>query len=244
MSAKQKTTEQASLARRLLRSVDSGVLSTMSQELPGYPFGSVTPYALTDEGRVAVYVSGIAQHTHNMRGDEKVCLTVLESADGGQQQALGRVTVVGDARAVPEECRSAVEQRYFGFFPEARAYAGTHDFGFFWIEPKRVRYIGGFGQIFWVEAEDWAAPKAAWGPDESRIIEHMNSDHAAAVIDIARQHGAQHTDKAELVALDVEGFHLRADSGLLYIAFPGPCLTTEEVRAGMVQLARAAAPTP
>ena len=102
MSDEWKTTEQAAAARRLLRCVDSGILSTMSQELSGYPFGSVTPYAMTHEGRVAVYVSGIAQHARNIRLDPKVCLTVTAQRSGSEnQQALARVAVVGDAREVP-----------------------------------------------------------------------------------------------------------------------------------------------
>ena len=242
MSEEWTTTEQAALARRLLRKVDSGILSTMSVELPGYPFGSVTPYATTHAGRVAVYVSGLAQHTHNMQGDPKVCLTVQETGGGENQQALARVTVVGDACAVPADQVSAVGERYFNLFPETRSYAGTHDFAFYWIEPRRVRYIGGFGQIFWVEAADWTVPTPQWSADEPGIVEHMNNDHADAVAAIARQHGAGNCEQAELVSLDVEGFHLRADDSLLYVPFAEPCMSTEAVRAGMVQLARAAAP--
>ncbi len=240
MSEQWRTTEQAALARRLLRGVDSGILSTMSMELPGYPFGSVTPYAMTHEGRAVVYVSEIAQHTSNMRGNAKVCLTVMERSGSDPQQALGRVTIVGDAMKVPDDQEAEVERRYFGFFPEAREYAGTHDFLFYWLEPRRVRYIGGFGQIFWVEAEDWTVPTPTWGADEQSIIEHMNIDHAGAVVNIARRHGALEAQSAELVALDPEGFHLRADSTLLYVPFPEPCLTSEAVREGMVHLARAA----
>jgi putative heme iron utilization protein len=236
MNEEWKTTEQAALARRLLRSRDSGILSTMSLELPGYPFGSVTPYVTTHEGRVAVYVSEIAQHTRNMRADPKVCLTVTEAGGAGNQQALGRVTVVGDAREVPADQRSVVEARYFSFFPEARDYAGTHDFLFYWVEPRRVRYIGGFGQIFWVEPEGWSVPTPSWSAGEEGIIEHMNTDHEKAAVHIARQHGAAGTRKAELVSLDAEGFHLRADSDLLYVPFPAPCMTSEQVRAAMVQL--------
>lgn len=238
MSATWKTTEEAAMARRLLRSIDSGILSTMSVEIPGYPFGSVTPYAMTHEGRVAVYVSEIAQHTANMRDDGRVCLTVSETSGGGNQQALGRVTVVGDAQEIPENERAAVAERYFSFFPEARAYGGTHNFVVYWIEPRRVRYIGGFGQIFWVEPEDWVVPTPEWRSDEQEIIEHMNTDHANSLIAIARHHGAPDSGKTKLVSLDVEGFHVRTDSKLLYIPFSVPCMTNEEIRAGMIQLLR------
>jgi hypothetical protein len=236
-----KTTEEAALARRLVRSADSGVLSTMSLELPGYPFGSVTPYAMTREGSVAVYVSSIAQHTHNMRNDAKVCLTVAAERGGENQQAVGRVTVVADASEVPAHESGAVAERYFGFFPEARAYAGSHDFAFYRLAPRRVRFIGGFGRIFWVEPEEWIVPAPEWSSTERAIVDHMNDDHAEALRAIAAAHGAAQPGAAELVALDVEGFHVRADSGIHYVPFPSPCLTSDQVRASMIELARSAA---
>jgi putative heme iron utilization protein len=232
--------EQARMARRLLRSVDSGILSTMSQELPGYPFGSVTPYALTVEGQVAIYVSGIAQHTHNMDGDSKVSLTVAaQNKENVNQQALGRVTVVGDARLLPTDEAQAVQERYFSFFPEAREYGGTHDFHIYSIVPKRVRFIGGFGKIFWVEEADWCLPTPGWSSEAQHIIDHMNTGHGESLLNMARQ-SVPSTGTAELVTLDTEGFHVRTDEGLIYLPFPAACSTTDEVRAAMVNLARAA----
>lgn len=64
-------TENASTARALLRRVDSGVLSTMSVELLGYPFGSITPFVVTHEGRVVIYISEIAQHTKNREAEKR-----------------------------------------------------------------------------------------------------------------------------------------------------------------------------
>ena len=135
MSVRWEPTEESTLARRLLRSVGSGVLSTMSLELEGYPFGSVTPFALTHQGNPAIYVSEIAQHTRNMRADARVCLTVLQDGDEDNPQAAGRVTVVGDAVELDGDEAQAVGERYFRFFPEARGYAGTHDFRVFQLEP-------------------------------------------------------------------------------------------------------------
>ncbi len=232
--------DQAAIARRLLRSIDSGILSTMSQELPGYPFGSVTPYALTCEGQVAVYVSGIAQHTNNMRGDSKVSLTVAaQKQENVNQQALGRVTVVGDAFLVPEAEAQVERERYFGFFPEAREYGATHDFHIYCIKPKRVRFIGGFGKIFWVEEEDWCLLTAEWASEAQGILDHMNQDHGESLLAMARGYNAA-VQSAELIALDCEGFHVRTDKGICYLTFPARCSTTEDVRNAMVQLARSA----
>src|SRR5687768_12394106 len=50
-------------ARHLLRRHNLGVLSTHSVEVPGYPFGSVTPYAVDRAGEPLILISSIAQHT-------------------------------------------------------------------------------------------------------------------------------------------------------------------------------------
>ena len=203
MGEKGKTAKETA-ARALMRARDSGLLSTISRELSGYPFGSVTPYILARAGRCVIYVSSIAQHTHNMLADPRVSLTVPEQGDG-DQQALGRVTVVGDAALVPEDALPAVRERYFTFFPTALGHEDTHDFSFYWITPKRVRYIGGFGAIFWIEPDKWAMPTPEWAGNESQIIAHMNDDHADALVAMARHYCAVATDKAELVAVDGEG---------------------------------------
>lgn len=231
------TEERAATGRRLLRTLESGVLATLSLELPGYPFGSLTPYVLTHEGELALYVSSIAQHTRNMQADPRVSLTVVERG-AGNPQALGRVTVVGDASPVPEAALARVSRRYYRFFPEAEAYAETHGFSFFWIEPRRVRFIGGFGQIFWIEAESWRLPTPEWAAGEQGILDHMNQDHADALDRIARRHGATSGGASTLLAVDPEGAHVRTGDDVLYVPFSEPAFDVDAVRAAMVRLAR------
>lgn len=228
------------MARRLVRTADGGILSTISVDVPGYPFGSVTPYAMTHGGRAVIYVSGIAQHTKNMLADPRVCLTVAcEPEPGRNRQALGRVTLVGDATLVPDAEQEAAGERYFQFFPESRAYAGTHDFSLYWIEPRRIRHIAGFGQIFWVERDDWLQAPPDWQPGESKIIEHMNDDHADALQTIAADllgADGSRPKEAELLAVDPEGFHVRTENGIVYGSFDQPCRSTDEVRQGFIRL--------
>lgn len=222
-----------------MRTVDSGVLSSMSIELPGYPFGSITPYVLTHDGHAVIYVSAIAQHTANLLGEARCCLTVMDSGTGNQQ-ALGRATLVGDGCRVPEERAEEVAARYFAVFPEARGYGEAHSFEFFWIEPKRVRYIGGFGKIYWVETDEWSQPAPDWADGEAGMVSHMNDDHADSLLAMAQQHGDPGITEACLLAMDPEGFHVKTDVGVLYMAFPEPCLDAEAVREALVAMARGA----
>ncbi|QDV04974.1 Pyridoxamine 5'-phosphate oxidase [Planctomycetes bacterium Poly30] len=241
MSDRNTRAEQASMARRLVRSVDGGILSTISVEIEGYPFGSVAPFALTHEGRAVVYVSSIAQHTKNILANPRVCLTLAsEPRAGTNRQAIGRVTLVGDAVPVPADHVEAAGERYFQFFPESRAYAGTHDFRFFWIEPRRIRHIAGFGQIFWVEREDWLLGSPDWHAEEAGILEHMNEDHGDAVAAIAADLLGKEVSDARLIAVDPEGFHMRTSDGVVHGSFEKACQTTDDVRQAFIQLVRGA----
>ncbi len=231
--------EEAAIARRLLHTVDCGVLSTMSVEMEGFPFGSITPFVMTHDGHVVVLVSDIAQHTKNMQADEKVCFTVMDHA-GGNKQEQGRATVVGRARPVPQEEVAEARQRYFAFFPEARHYSQAHDFTFFRIEAERIRYIGGFGKIFWIEKEDWSLGRPSWVQDEEKSIVHMNEDHQDALNEIARVFTNMQDGDAKLVAADGEGCHLKTSTGIHYVPFAAPAIEENSLREALVTLAKRA----
>src|SRR4030095_14791582 len=84
-------------ARELFLGRSYGVLSTISVDVPGYPFGSLTPYCVYREARPIIYTSFIAQHTKNFLADPKVSLTVVEAAnDSSDVQAHARVTCLGN----------------------------------------------------------------------------------------------------------------------------------------------------
>src|ERR1700741_2548752 len=104
--------KKESAARSLLLQESFGVLSTVSIDLPGYPFGSVTPYCTDRMCRPIIYISHIAQHTKNIVADSRVSLTVVEKGASDDVQAQGRVTCIGDARPV-EDGDDDVRERYF-----------------------------------------------------------------------------------------------------------------------------------
>jgi putative heme iron utilization protein len=229
----------AAKARALLRRVDAGVLSTQSLAMPGYPFGSLAPFALTHEGCPLIYVSRIAEHTRNLAANPHACLTVIEPATANRQ-ALGRTSLLGEAQEVPDAEREAVAQRYFAFFPEQRQYEQFHDFSFWRIEPARVRWIGGFGEIHWVERDAWLLETPEWGSGEAKIVDHMNEDHRDAMELMVRHLLGAEPEDVAMVAADSEGFHLRTGGAIHWLPFAHPCNTSNEVRTEMVRLTKEA----
>jgi putative heme iron utilization protein len=223
--------EKRNAARTLLLQESFGILSTISIDLPGYPFGSVTPYCMDRLCRPIIYISHIAQHTKNIVADSRVSLTVVEKSDSDDVQALGRVTCIGDARQVPAG-EDDVRERYFRYFPSARQYERTHGFEFFRVELVRVRFIGGFGQIFWLEPAAFMAANPFSPSDEARIIQHMNKDHAEA---LSRYVGG---GQAGMAGIDGEGLDVLKDGKKVRIPFPGPVNNMEEARKALVDMAK------
>jgi heme iron utilization protein len=223
--------KQGNAARTLLLQESFGVLSTVSLDLPGYPFGSVTPYCTDRMCRPIIYISHIAQHTKNIVADSRVSLTVVEKGTSDDVQAQGRVTCIGDARQV-DRSDDDVRERYFRCFPTARQYERTHDFEFFRLDLVRVRFIGGFGQIFWVEPAAFMVTSPFSPIEETRIIQHMNKDHADA---LSRYAGG---GPAEMAGIDGEGFDVLQKGKKIRIPFATPVRNMEEARKALVEMAR------
>jgi putative heme iron utilization protein len=224
-------------ARELLLKEYRGVLSTHSKAMPGFPFGSAVPYCLDAAGLPLILISRIAQHTHNLKQDPKCSLLVGERA-AADIQAAGRLALLAEARQLSDsEQVEAAAQRYYRFFPEAQGYHQAHDFDFWRLEPVRWRYIGGFGAIHWLDQVALANPFA--GEAGVSMLEHMNSDHAAAISHYVELAGLPTHSPAQMVGIDSEGFNLRIGESLYWLALPTSCNTPLEVRQALVQLARA-----
>ena len=224
-------------ARHLLLKEYRAVLSTHSKFMPGYPFGSVVPYCLDDQGRPLILISRIAQHTHNLTLEPKCSLLVGERG-AEDVQAVGRVTVLAQACKLSEpDVIKAAALRYYRFFPESQSYHTAHDFDFWVLEPVRYRYIGGFGAIHWLDEVALANPFA--GKMETGMVEHMNQDHAKAIAHYVELSALPRTEPAQLVGIDSEGMHLRIGHSLYWLAFSEPCNTPTQVREALVQLAHA-----
>ncbi|HKX26156.1 MAG TPA: DUF2470 domain-containing protein [Blastocatellia bacterium] len=226
---------QALTARRLLNQQSVGVLSTHSVDLEGYPFGSIAPYILNFEGEPILFISDLAQHTRNIKRDPKISLTVFEQG-AEDPQASSRLTWVGDAESIDSH-DSETRERYLRYFPSAESYFETHDFSFYRIRLRRVRFIGGFGQIYWVEPGVMLV-KNPFRETERRILEHMNQDHRKALFHYCESLKGVKARDVTMIGIDSEGFDMLADRRKLRIDFDLPINTPEEARATLVRLAK------
>ena len=230
--------KKAKEARKLLLSEYQGILSTISVDVEGYPFGSVVPYCLNKEGKPVILISSIAQHTKNILSDNRVSITATESGiDDGQ--TAGRITYIGDAIKLDSDDTDSMD-RYYQYFPQSRDYHKTHNFDFYVIEPVRIRYIGGFGEIYWLEKDSFLMSNPFSFEEENGISEHMNADHTDAMKHYCHSNKINYSEEHTpvMVGIDSEGFNLRIGDKICRINFDEPVANAMEVRKALVAMAR------
>lgn len=204
----------AERSRTLLAGAATASLATLSVEQPGHPFGSLVAYATDEHGSPLLCLSDLAEHSRNVAADPRASLLVTAAGAEGPDTdplALARVTLVGEVAAVEEAGRAAALERYREAHPKA-FYATFDDFRLYRLRVSSVRYVGGFGRMSWVDAEEYAAAE----PDPllahaARVLEHMNTDHADALVAYCRAFGERpETVSATMVTVDRYGFDLLA----------------------------------
>lgn len=222
-------------ARAYLRRHRSGVLSTLSKKLAGYPYGSVVPIALDHAARPVILASRLAEHTRNLEADPRASLLVADFMD--DVQAGARLTLIGDAARAGEGL-NALRARYLNYFPDAARLLALGDFDFYLIEPRQLRYIGGFGDIRWIPAAAYAPPANRLPEQEAEIVAHMNTDHAQDLRNYCRHFHGRPAAEARMIGIDCEGFDVRADGAVLRFDFEGTVTDAAGAGAALIAMAR------
>jgi len=200
----------AERARTLMHSSRIGSLSTLSRKQPGFPFGSLMPYELDDEGRPIFLISTMAMHTQNLQADPRASLFVTEPDTSGDPLGSSRVTLIGNVTRVPEAELATARTVYLAGYPGSKYWVDFEDFSFYRMDVLDVYYVGGFGVMGWVAASDYAQAQAdPLVEHKSDIIQHMNADHKDALILLAKHYAGIDAQYAGLISLDRLGFHLR-----------------------------------
>jgi heme iron utilization protein len=236
----------AERARTLLHLGRVGSLSTLSRKRPGFPFGSLMPYALDGTGRPLFLISTMAMHTQNLQQDARASLLVTQPEAEGDPLGAARVTVVGNAAVLAATEVADVRALYLERHPNSKYWVDFDDFSFFRLDVVDVYYVGGFGVMGWVAAPEYVEAHADPLADAADgILKHMNADHQDALILLAKVFAGITAEEAVMTAVDRLGFHLRmkTEEGMkgARIAFLGEVSSpgdTRKMLVDMVQQAR------
>jgi putative heme iron utilization protein len=121
----------AERARTLMHLGRVGSLSTLSRKQPGFPFGSVMPYGLDDQGRPIFLISTMAMHTQNLKADTRASLLVAQQDADGDPLGASRVTLVGSVAPIPESEMTAAREFYLARHANSRYWVDFEDFSFY-----------------------------------------------------------------------------------------------------------------
>jgi heme iron utilization protein len=235
----------AERARTLISLATMGTLSTLSRKQPGFPFGSLMPFALDLAGRPLFLISNMAMHTQNLKADPRCSLFVGQANADGDPLGAARATLIGVAEPVPISDLASVREMYLARHENSRYWVDFSDFSFFRLQPVDLYYVGGFGVMGWVEASDYedAAPDPLTDC-ASGILAHMNADHVDSMILLARFHAGVEATEAAMTSVDRLGFTLRlkTNEGMkgVRINFLREVTTPQETRTVLVEMVRQA----
>jgi heme iron utilization protein len=233
--------------RTLISLVSIGTLSTLSRKHPGFPFGSLMPFAIDSDGRPTFLISNMAMHTQNLKADSRCSLFIEQAGVDGDPLGAARATLIGHAEAVPEHDAAFVREQYLARHENSRYWVDFTDFSFFRLQPIDLYYVGGFGVMGWVEAEDYQQavpdPLAEAAPG---ILAHMNADHVDSMILLARLYAQMEATEATMTSVDRLGFSLRLKTkdGMkgARINFLREVATAGETRRVLVEMVQQARP--
>jgi putative heme iron utilization protein len=235
----------AERARTLVHQARTGSLATLARRPPGHPFASLMPYAADDDGRPLLLISSMAVHTQNLAGDARASLLVTQPDLPGEPLAGGRVTLMGEARRVPAGDLAAVRETYLGRQPNAASWVDFEDFAFFRLDVADVYFVGGFAAMGWVDAAEYRDARPDPLADTAGgILDHMNRDHADALVEYARFFAGAAADEATMTGVDRLGFKLRLRQDRrqwsVRIAFPAAVDSAAATRSALIEMLRQA----
>lgn len=226
-------------ARALMRQALKASLATLETST-GHPYASLVTIATDVDGTPLFLISRLALHTQNIAANGRASLLFDGTNAAGDPLAGGRVTVMG--RALLSQ-RATARARFLGRHPAARMYADFPDFAFYELAIERAHFIGGFGRIVDLKADDLLADVSGASPladAHDDIVSHMNDDHSAAIELYATELAGQPGGPWRLSGLDPEGFDLICDGRACRLAFNAPVKTPDAARQEFIRFAASA----
>ncbi|MGI9499382.1 MAG: HugZ family protein [Geminicoccaceae bacterium] len=221
-------------ARHLIRAAALGSLATVMREAGGAPYASLVATATDHDGSPVLLISDLADHTKNLKDDDRVSL--LLSGGGEPEDPLAGERLSLQGRLVRSD-RPTSRQRYLARHPGAALYADFADFGFYRMMIDRAHLVAGFGRIHWIEGQALTiTPSDVLVEAEADIVAHMNEDHADAVALYATRLLGEVDGAWRMTGVDSEGADLRLRERVTRLPFEHRVENDTDVRKELIRL--------
>ncbi|GLU34013.1 pyridoxamine 5'-phosphate oxidase family protein [Trinickia caryophylli] len=208
----------------LLHRAPAGTLATNLREPEGFPFPTMLPFMPDGCHRPVILVSRLAEHTRNLQTDARAGFLVVDTPDGEVLNGE-RVTLIGEFPST--ESSDALVRRYLRYHPSAERYLALGDFSFRVMQIGRLRFIGGFGAMGWIEG------------DELDCLEPLADEDEIALTEYFDRH-PQRPPALELAGVDRYGIDLKAAGERRRVAFDEPKATMEALERALADCIAAA----
>ncbi|MFM0734993.1 pyridoxamine 5'-phosphate oxidase family protein [Paraburkholderia sediminicola] len=201
----------------LLHLAATGTLATHARQPEGFPYPSVLPFAPDPQHRPTILVSRLAEHTHNLHADPRAGFLVVDAPDGDVLSGQ-RVTLLGTFE--PIDATPEVVRRYLRYHADAERYLALGDFTFWAMRVERLRYIGGFGAMGWLDGAELDPLPRLGFDEEDALIRHF-AGHASIAGGV------------QLLGVDRYGADLTLDGTRTRFVFDDAKLNTEILHAAL-----------
>jgi len=158
----------------------------------------------------------------------------------------GRVTLAGALEEPVGDELEAARAAYRAASPTSGLYGGFGDFTYYALRVARVRWVGGYGRMDSTDAGAYhAAEPDPVAAGAAHAVQHLNEDHADALLAMARALGG-HPDATEATCARIDRYGLDLSlqtprgSTETRIGFPEPANRPGDLRAATVELAKRA----
>ena len=195
-------------ALNLLHQAATGTLATHARDPAGFPYPTLLPFAPDARHRPVILVSRLAEHTRNLQDDPRAGFLVAHAPDGDVLEGP-RETLLGRFEPVGDELAPGIARRYLRYHPNAGRYLALGDFTFWAMHVERLRYIGGFGAMGWLDGTELDRLDPLPAEEEDALLRYFD-DHPAR------------TDRLVLLGVDRYGADLTRDGVRVRHAFDAP----------------------
>jgi heme iron utilization protein len=232
-------------ARTIVAGTTVGTLASLTAS--GDPWASIVTYGVLDDGTPVLCVSRLALHGRNLADDQRASLAVSAAiGEGDDPSDSGRVTLAGRVEEPSGDELDAARAAYHSAVSSGEVFTEFGDFTFWLLRPEQIRWVGGFGRMAGTDPQRYASAEPdPVAPNAAFAVEHLNDDHADALLDMARA-VAGHTDATAATCLRADRYGLDLDvrtprgRALARVGFARPATAPDGLRAATVELARRA----
>jgi heme iron utilization protein len=151
--------------------------------------------------------------------------------------------LIGDTAPIPDVEVAEARELYLARYENSRSWVDFKDFSFYRLQPIDIYYVGGFGVMGWVTAEDYKLAKEdPLVSSASGIISRMNTDQVPAMLQLAKTYAKIEATEATMTAVDRLGFFLRLKTaeGMkgVRINYPREVANAQETRQAFIEMIR------